>query len=754
MYRSNRNILLFTLLAIILIAFASSCDRRNPPPVAPDVIPPPHPSELRIITKISASPDTIYSDNNITYSNISVSVKDGEGFPVFGQVVRFKSSIGRILNNVPTDSTGVATTIFWDDGDAGIAQVEALVRNIHPTIADSIISQDSANINVTIADVPSIPADGITLEMPSVLNPQPLTVMQAITVRARARNELGNDVPDNTLITFSATRGYFTDAEGNPLGDSIMVRTVNGRASTIYNAGPIAAMGSVSARLGGASSSRDVLISPGRPANLSLRSFVYDVASGQEVEADTSSVASPNDIFMRAVLKDLYNNVCPSHSVRFTTDIGTFGNMSHQQTVSTNSDGLAQVRFTPGMLSGAATITAFANGDTLSDQLFFSISADDVHSISFTEAGQINLDVANTGGTQSAILRVKLRDLNGNVIDAPRQVFFKIVNNNPPEGANLNNVPVTEEVEVTSSGGEASVSVNSGTASGYLNIRARTVNDAGINVQASKANIVIRSGPAHTVTPFISQFNTGVSMGGGLWQIVAGAVVRDVHNNPVSYGTGVWLSIPFNPYGCQIVGGAYTGNISVNGDSLAGVAFTTLTYPGVYTHEFVTLLATTGLPNGQDLTGQSIVMLPLNQPSLEIQVVPAHLNFGQTLPASRDALIICTVVDLQGNQIRKAQILLTSNRGQFVYNNNLWYVDDLGNIAYWNSPATPFIIVTNYDGVANGTIRAFIFEIPFPDPQTNTPGQTVVNILARIMGTNVNANTTLELLRYPGAPPG
>lgn len=754
MNRLNRTIPLLTILIIILVAFASSCDRRNPPPVVPDIVPPPPPSELRIITKIMASPDTIYADNNITYSNVSVTIKDGDGYPVLGQVVQFKSSIGKILTNIATDSTGVAKTTFWDDGDQGIAQIQALVKNLHPTIADSVISMDTETINVTIIDQPAIPADGITLEMPSILNPQPLMVMQAITVRARAKNVLGDDVPDNTLIAFSATRGYFADAEGNPLGDSIMVKTVNGRATTTYNAGPMAGNGVITARLSGSASSRDVLISPGRPSNLMIRSFVYNVTTNQEVEADTSSVASPNQIFIRAELKDLYNNVCPTKPVKFTTDLGTFSNTTQQQTVSTSSEGIAQVRFTPGLQAGAATITAFANGDTLSDQLIFNISSDDVHSISFTESGQISLDVANTGGTQSAILRVKLRDINGNLVDTPKQVFFKIVNTNPPSGANLNNFPVAQEVQVTSSGGEASVSVNSGTASGYLNIRARVVNNAGVNVQAIKTNIVIRSGPAHTVTPFISQFDTGVNVGGGLWRVIAGAVIRDIHNNPVNYGTGVWLSIPFNPYGCQIEGGAYTGNTSANGDSLEGVAYTTLTYPGIYTHEFVTIAATTGLPNGQDLTGQSTVMLPLNQPSLEVAVVPAHLDFGETAPSWKEALIICTVIDAQGNQIRKAEVILTSNRGQFLYNNNLWYIDELGNIAYWNPTATPYRIITNYEGVANGTIRCFLYEMPLPDPLTNTPGQTVVNILARIMGTNINNNTTLELLRYPGAPPG
>ena len=130
--------------------------------------------------------------------------------------------------------------------------------------------------------------------------------------------------------------------------------------------------------------------------------------------------------------------------------------------------GEAQVRFTPGLAAGAATIKAFANNDTLQTQIIFNIKSDDIYSISFTQQEQITLNVANTGGTDSAILRVKLKDINGNLIDYPQEVYFRIVNLNPPAGANLNNHPVTDSVLVISTGGEAQVSVNSGSESGIL----------------------------------------------------------------------------------------------------------------------------------------------------------------------------------------------------------------------------------------------------------------------------------------------
>ncbi|MDD4100925.1 MAG: hypothetical protein PHT47_07515, partial [Candidatus Cloacimonetes bacterium] len=72
MSRFHSLIPILTLFVIVLVSFSASCDRRNPPPILPPVIPDTDVKDIRIIHKISASPDTIYADNNITYSTISV----------------------------------------------------------------------------------------------------------------------------------------------------------------------------------------------------------------------------------------------------------------------------------------------------------------------------------------------------------------------------------------------------------------------------------------------------------------------------------------------------------------------------------------------------------------------------------------------------------------------------------------------------------------------------------------------------------
>ena len=730
----------FMLLLLVLVSLSSSCDRRNPPIILPDVPPPPPDSQVRIITKAVASPDTIYSDNNITYSTISITVKDGEGFAATNQMVQFKTDLGRVLTNVATDSTGVARSIFWDDGDVGTASIYAIVRKYHDSVADSIVSADTTMVNVEIVDVPPIQSLSLEFPTPASIGPQPMTVTQAITIRARAINILGNDVPNNTLITFATTRGNFMDAEGNLLGDSVVVQTVNGRASVQLHAGTIAGSGMVTARLADKSAQRGIIVSPGRPANLELKSFVQ--VDGTMIEADTSFVGSPNPIFMQAKLTDMHNNLCPTKPVKFTTNLGTFINTTQTVTMNSDINGTATVRFTPGLQAGAATISAFANGDTLTSSLIFNVSSDDIHSIQWTQEEQITLSVANTGGTSSAILRVKLKDINGNLIDTPQNVYFKIMNTNPPAGANLNNQPVQDSVLVVSSGGEAQISVNSGTTAGVLTVRASCTKN-GKYVFASKPNIIIQAGPPHTIVPFIGGFNTGTNMGGGLWRVIAGAVIKDQWGNPVERGTAVRFFLPGDTYNCQIVADAFVGNVSVNGDSLAGVAYTVLTYSGTYTYEPLTIRVETLNGQGASVYGQSIVILPLQDPRFEMQAVPSLLNFGQDAPAFKETDVHALLTDSQGNFIHDAKIMLVSTRGNFV--------QTAGTNNDPNDP--PWQITTDWNGLAIGRIRFYVVEIPLPDPLTQTPGNAAGTIVGRILGTAITAETVVQLYRYPQANP-
>ncbi len=751
---------ILTLIMLIMVSFTASCDKRNPPPIIPAAPVPAPLSELRTITRIWAEPEFIYQDNNITYATVGVEVKDGENFGVFNQIVQFKTDKGRVLTSVLTDSTGVARTTFWDDGDVGWATIHAVVRNFSTVTADSLLSSDSDSIRVEIKPIPPIASIQLNLPKEEQYDPYRMSVMQTISVTARPINSVGNTVPNNTLVTFTCEKGRFVDSSGNELGKTTIAPTVNGAASVKYSSWttatttPGASNESITASIGGVLKTRQIVIAPGRPANIGLTAWVNDGTT--EVEAYSSDVGSSNHINMKAHLTDIYNNDCPQQSVKFTTDLGSFLNTTQLVRVNTEADGVAAVRFTPGLSAGAAMIQATANGDTLIANTIFNVTSNEIHSISFTQTDQINLNVANTGGLQSAILRVKLRDINGNLINSADSVYFKIVNTNAPVGANLNNQAQTDSVLVISNGGEAQISVNSGTESGMLKIRA-SISKNGRYIFSLKTNIVIHAGPPapypNGIVPFIGGFNTGTNMGGGLWRVIAGAVVKDIHNNPVDNGTAVWFELQNAP-DCQIVAEAYVGNVSVNGDSLAGVAYTTFTYRGTLTFSPVTIIAHCGDDQfGNPNYGTAVVILPLNDPRFEMQAIPASLYFDGNLPPStvvqtKTSDIFCVLTDGQGLTIRDAIIILTCTRGSFV---EISGIEGLG--LYPDNPPLPWRIITNQNGEAKGRIAFKTSEIPYPDVNANTPGTTDALITGRILGTAVQSNTAVTLFRYPDVAP-
>ncbi len=294
---------IFTLLLIVLVSFSASCDKRNPPPIVAPVPLPPEASAERYITSIMASPETIYADYGITYSIIEAEVKDGEGFGVVNQMVKFKTDLGRIISDVPTDSSGVAkTTFYWYGGDIGMATISAIVRN-YDASGDTLIWQDSTAVNVEVREIPEV--DNVELKLPRPDTPFNMAIMQVIDVIAIPTNVEGQPVPNNTLITFSCNeKGYFVDSAGSEIGATTIAGTYNGRATVKYNSGthattmPGAEQAIITATIGEASDSRVIVIEPGNPSKIQLKTYVQ--VNDNLVEADTSSVNSPNWIFVHA----------------------------------------------------------------------------------------------------------------------------------------------------------------------------------------------------------------------------------------------------------------------------------------------------------------------------------------------------------------------------------------------------------------------------------------------------------------------
>ncbi len=652
------------------------------------------------IDSIVADPDTIYSDNNLTYSEISVKVKDQSGFAVTDEPVQFKASIGRILNTVNTDSSGVAKTTFWDDGAQGVSTITAYVSN------------DSATVNVVIEPQPELKS----LVLSVISND--FNIDDVTTIRAIAENTVGY-VPDGTKVTFQTDLGYFTNANGDYLGDNIEVETSNGKAQVDFNAGSHRGSAHVTATLDTLETTKVLTIHPGAPM------FMYLTPSTDQIEANSSE-----SVIVTAQVQDKYHNPIEAGKlITFTTDLGTI----LPENANTDSLGTGYTTFSPGVQAGTATITAKA--DSAQATTIINVVSNDIAYIQFTNNEQINLQVQGTGGQESAELRVNLYDMNGNLSDQTKTVYFELLN--PPSGTTINNVGLIDSTE--SVNGQAIVSVNSGTESGIVRIKAYTYNNSGEEISAIKSNIVVNSGPPTSVNFNIGGPNSGVNMGDGQWKVQVSALITDQFGNPVSNGTAVFFSLPDNPDYATIEASAYIGNYNTDGDSLAGTAFTYLIYAGAYTNSVVNV----SLDVGGNVTFNGQLKLPIQNPWLDVVIVPAALYWNESNPnnppTNQDAEVRVILRDGQNNLINGQVLTFTTERGIFL---------DMGSDNDNDVSTEVTGLPTFPAGKVNKTIRLRRWECQAPQGNGD-PGQTSVNITVSILGLDVSATKQIILFRYP-----
>jgi len=481
-------------------------------------------------------------------------------------------------------------------------------------------------------------------------------------------------------------------------------------------------------------------------------------------------------------VKDGNNEPVQHQLVSFRTNLG------HCLTyVATDSLGVARSTFWAWDEPGIATITAFArnydqqnpdvliSADTCQVQVFvYPIPGipQTVHRLEFISPINIDLNVAGEN-VDTIPVRVKLYDMFGNLITTPKDVWFCFADEFPPSGVTLNNHYAPHAVKAVSNNGIAQVILRSGTRPGTFGVKAFCfVGDH--TVSKIKSNIHIYSGAPNQIDISAGGNNCGIIQGNGIWKLVIAAEVKDIYGNPVEYGCSVWYYLPADLYGCTIQANCYVGNESICGDSLAGVAYTTLTYHSRYSNEKVKVRAVTGGVNGMEVLGEEYITLPVNRPVLELEIIPGNMVFhGNTNPSPKEAraLVNASVFDQQGCPIHNARIKLTSKYGDFEYIPGT-NEDPLN----CNLPETPNIIVTDWynpnavaipgvpttytdvndgqDGIAQGRIILYVDDIPLGDPMTGSPenrcpGLLYVVVYGKLLGTHQTSSTGITLIRYP-----
>ena len=166
--------------------------------------------------------------------------------------------------------------------------------------------------------------------------------------------------------------------------------------------------------------------------------------------------------------------------------------------------------------------------------------------IQFVASNPSEIMVQDGGGVEATEINLELRDGSNNLISDEYRIRFEITTPTP-SGVHFNGMPGLREVDVISSNGIASATVNSGSHPGSIRIRARAyeVEDENHLIQLASAigiPVTITTGPPAFGTISMSYVDL-LTPGGGIYQLPMSVSIWDLHSNPVADSTTVWLSL-------------------------------------------------------------------------------------------------------------------------------------------------------------------------------------------------------------------
>lgn len=717
MNRFNSKIFSMLLLIVLILVTMTACDKRS---LDPNTIQ---------LTRLTCDKTELYEDNGANFATLSASVKDNNGFPVLDQTINFRSdnpSISFLPARATTDSSGVAKANVFVSGNILNGQ-DSLTVTVYAYLGTKkFLSKDlivRKNPQVT-----SIVMQG--------LNVVTYDVNFATEISAVAYGTNGGVLPNGNYITFECNGGYFTKEDGVVTNQaSVKIMSGDGTAKIAYSAGTLSGSFTITAKIGNiyAGNPKTVNVKPGIPKLITL-----EPRHPETNQILTSVPVNSTPINVMGQLTDEWSNPISGKIVTLTSTLGVIPG-----SITTGENGVYSVLYNPGSVSGIALITAVC--DSAQTQTMLNINSDTVQYMKFTNEGTINLSVQGSGGTESATMGVKLYDNIGNVINQPgKRIRFTF--QSKPEGCLINNAE-TAIVE-TDINGYASVFISSGTQAGIIVLKATLLdeNDEDTNVFVTQGRIIVQSGKPHSVAFTIGGYDSGDNVGAGNWKVVIGAIVKDIYGNPVVKGTGVYFTIPeatTTVFGdsVTVLASGFVGNVSADGDSADGTAYSTLIYHGRLSNLDILLKATVGAFDGGDpLTYTGTIKLPMQNMTLVAtpQVGYVHWISNGNLTDIQSTYIIVSAIDGQNNPIRKAPLHFNTDRGEFIANADIPN-DTNDNLAY-----TGF---TDYNGQCKKKIQFMRMEA---QPPQNPPEyvDTASEGSVRIIGTDILNSWTIILRRY------
>ncbi|WP_395756041.1 Ig-like domain-containing protein [Edwardsiella ictaluri] len=343
---------------------------------------------------LTAAPPTIVA-NGVAKSLLTLTLKDGNGNPIDGQMVTFSSTLANTTFGSVTDNHDGTYSTELAGTTAGAAAVSARV-NGQP------FAVSPASVTLT-ADAPDAAQSTLTAAPPTIVANGVAKSLLTLTLKD------GNGNPiDGQTVTFSSTLANTT------LG------SVTDNHDGTYSAelaGTTAGAAAVSAQLNG----QPFAVSP---ASVTLTADAPDAAQSTLTAAPTTIVANGvAKSLLTLTLKDGNGNPIDGQTVTFSSTLAntTLGS------VTDNHDGTYSAELA-GTTAGAAAVSAQVNGQPFAvSPASVTLTADAPDAAQSTLTAAPPTIVAN--GVAKSLLTLTLKDGNGNPIDGQTVTFSSTLAN-------------------------------------------------------------------------------------------------------------------------------------------------------------------------------------------------------------------------------------------------------------------------------------------------------------------------------------
>ena len=517
---------------------------------------------------VTATPANLTADGTST-STIKALVTDAQGNAVAdGETISFSVTAGTGALSAPTADTtnGLATVTYTASDTAGTETVTAEAANgTANTVNVTLIAEQVGSIVLSLG-ASSLVADG----------------QNSTLVSASVTNVQGELVVNGTTVNFATTGG---DIDSATAGDQLTVTatTTDGVASTILRSSTTAGQYVVTATAGSVLQLASIQFLPGPAGNVAGTTLT---ANPSVIDADGASTS----LITYTVVDDNNNPVADDTTADFYTSAGTLSAAS-----STTANGIATVVLTSSTTNETATVTGIVDGVSRTVDVTFGTgpgTGEPVYIIITVDPETIQ--VKGTGGVESATITASVKDENGQPYnDSADNIKFEILTG-PGGGEVLDSgdgSPSTSET-TTTTGGIASVSLNSGTISGTVRVKVTVLSDGSGGalappLTAISTNIGIETGDPFNIT--IYKAPTVVDNLDGSISWIISAMVQDQYGNPVADNTAVYFGAVDN----VLSSGANGVTNATNTFTSAGTDFS-----GDGVVQFDTLIITEGQDEG------------------------------------------------------------------------------------------------------------------------------------------------------------